>query len=148
MTAPVATRLGRDNIFVEAQMLQSLMSRFVPLQAPLTSVNFDGDSFSTTAKTLIDLSTVFGAPAGIKAISVLVAVRDAASAGTDAYLVLGPTNVATVGMSFSPYGRANDTWDRGSAIVACDVRGDIYYQILASAAGTFDVVIQIYGYFI
>jgi len=35
---------------------------------PLTSTAWDGgDAFSTTAKTLIDLSAVFGVPAGVKA---------------------------------------------------------------------------------
>ena len=141
-------KLGQNTLFEDIDTIRTMLGGPVFLIAPLTSVAWDGDPYSTTAKTVIDLSAVFGTPAGIRAVNVMVAVRDQASAGTDVYLVLGPTNVADTGISFSPYGRANDTWERGSAIVACNAAGDIYYQVLASGAGTFDVVIQIYGYFI
>ena len=55
-------------------------AQWVYLQAPLTSTSWDGDSFSTTAKTLIDLSAVFGVPANVKAIYARVFVNDSASA--------------------------------------------------------------------
>ena len=120
---------------------------FVPLTVPLTSTSWDGDSFSTTAKTLIDLSTVFGAPAGIKAVKVYVGVRDSDSAGTDTYLVLGPTDTDGLGIPFSPL-TVNDRWYRGGDDIPCDSNGDIYYQIGASGVGTFDVILQIWGYYI
>ena len=120
---------------------------FVPLTVPLISTSWDGDSFSTTAKTLIDLSTVFGAPAGIKAVKVYVGVRDSDSAGTDTYLVLGPTNDSGSGIPFSPL-TVNDRWYRGGDDIPCDSNGDIYYQIGASGVGTFDVILQIWGYYI
>jgi len=121
---------------------------FVPLAAPLTSTVWDGDAKSTTAKTLIDLSAVFGAPAGVKAVALKVHTRDSGSAANETYMVLGPTNAANVGVETGCAGLANDKWNRDVVIVSCDANGDIYYQITASAASTFDVVIEIWGYWI
>ena len=117
------------------------------LQVPLTSTSWDGDSYSTTAKTLIDLSAVFGVPAGVKAVLLFVWVRDSGSATNDTYLILGPTNSNLVGMAIDPHA-VNDRIRRATIIVPCDANGDIYYQIGASGAGTFDVFIQIWGYYI
>jgi hypothetical protein len=117
----------------------------VPLTAPLTSTSWDGDAFSTTAKTLIDLSAVFGAPAGIKAVYVSLSVRDSASQTNDTWILLDSTNTAGTGLFFSPQ-YINDRFGRGGLIVPCDANGDIYYQIQASGAGTFDVVMRIWGY--
>ncbi|MDD4465707.1 MAG: hypothetical protein PHY25_03390, partial [Dehalococcoidales bacterium] len=68
------------------QVDSSLIGRPVFLTTPLTSTSWDGDAFSTTSKTLIDLSTVFGAPAGIKAVLCNVAIKDSASAANDCFL--------------------------------------------------------------
>lgn len=123
--------------------------RFVPLLAPLTSTAWDGDAFSTTAKTLIDLSAVFSAPAGIKAVLVLLATNDSASAGTNCYSLLSPNDTALSGALFSkPYPMPNDAIKRDSGIVPCNADGDIYYQISATGAMTFDVTLQIWGYWI
>lgn len=120
---------------------------FVPLTTPLTSTSWNGDSFSTTAKTKIDLSEVFGVPAGIKAVLVWVAVRDSASQTTDCYLRLSPesTGVAGIGVNCD---YVNDRYGRHSLIVPCDANGDIYYQIAASGTGTMDVFLQIWGYWL
>ena len=150
MPQKVIDRLGKSNIFEEAQALQVLMHRFVPLQAALTAAAFDGDSFPTTAKTLIDLSAVFGVPAGIRAVDVQVQCNDSGSAGGDCFVILSPTNVADTGKIFSPAGLANDEVARGSATVPCDANGDIYYQVLATggAGTTLDIALEIWGYFI
>ena len=116
------------------------------LQVPLTSTSWDGDSYSTTAKTLIDLSAVFGVPAGVKAVLLFVWVRDSGSATNDTYLILGPTNSNLVGMAIDPHA-VNDRIHRATIVVPCDANGDIYYQIGASGAGTFDVFMQVWGYF-
>lgn len=117
------------------------------LQVPLTSTSWDGDGFSTTAKTLIDLSAVFGVPAGVKAVLLFVWVRDSGSATNDTYLILGPTNSNLVGMAIDPHA-VNDRIHRATIVVPCDANGDIYYQIGASGAGTFDVFMQVWGYYI
>lgn len=120
---------------------------FVPLTTSLTSTSWDGDSYSTTAKTLIDLSAVFGAPAGIKAVLFRVLVRDSGASTTDCWINLGLTNVSAtgVGLRCMP---ANDRWSEGTVVVPCDANGDIYYQIGASGASTMDVYLQVWGYWI
>ncbi len=120
---------------------------FIPLSIPLTSTSWDGDSFSTTAATLIDLSAVFSVPAGVRAISVSVAFRDSASAANEVAINLGPA--AAVGaLEIRASGIANDFWTAGSGIVPCDANGDIYYTITASGASTAEVTMRIWGYWL
>ena len=123
------------------------ITKWTYLTTPLTSTAWDGDAFSTTAKTLIDLSVVFGVPAGVKAVLVRVAIQDSGAAAADCYLVLAPNNTAGAGMA-TPCIPVNDRYMRMSHVVPCDANGDIYYQIVASGAGTLDVWIQIWGYYI
>jgi len=114
---------------------------------PLTSTSWDGDSYSTTAKTLIDLSAVFpGTPANIKAVLLRVACRDSGSAGADCYINFWSTNAAGVGPHVRPAGRANDLIEDQVIVVPCDSNGDIYYQVNATGASTLDVWIYIDGY--
>ena len=121
---------------------------FVPLTTPLTSTDFDGDSFSTTAKTKIDLSDKFGTPAGIKAVLLHYGIKDSASETGGYYISFSPND--TVGewaALFKIQGLTNDVQYRDSSTIPCDANGDIYYQINASGVETMDVVIQIWGYF-
>lgn len=126
---------------------------FVPLgyddEHPiLTSEDWNGDAKTTAAKALLDLSAVFGAPAGIKAVLFRAAIRDSGSASGAAYLVLGPTDVANQGMDFSCSGLANDSYARGPVPASCNVDGDVYIQIVATGAGTLDVWLEIHGYWL
>lgn len=117
------------------------------LTSPLTSTSWDGDARSTTAKTKIDLSTVFGVPANVKAILAHVAVRDSGSSGGQYYLVLSPVNTALVGPAYTVASRhANDEWTWTDQIVPCDANGDVYFQVVASGAATLDAILQIWGY--
>ena len=118
------------------------------LTTPLTSTDWDGDSHSTTPKTKIDLSTVFGVPAGVKAVDAFVNMRDSGSATTYCYMYLSPTDTPNVGKVFSCDNGKNDGLVPVSAIVPCDANGDIYYQIVASGVGTMDVTIHIWGYWL
>lgn len=119
------------------------------LSAPLTSTSWDGDARSTTARTLIDLSAVFGAPAGIKAILVKVTIRDSGSAGGDYSFNLTPTSGAgEIAFTSRCSGLPNDSFTTEAGIVPCDANGDVYYQIAASGASTMDVTMQIWGYYL
>jgi hypothetical protein len=122
-------------------------SIFVPLQSPYTNTSWDGDSKSTTGKTLIGLNS-FGVPSVAKAIACWVEVKDSASSTTDNWICLSPNATAYSGVYISAYGLPNDRPNREFLIVPCTAGGDIYYQTLASGAGTLDVVIQIWGYWI
>lgn len=120
---------------------------FHPLTTPLTSTSWDGDSFSTTAKTVIDLSAAFGVSAGIKAVLLKVSANDSDSANTNCFIGLAPNSTAgSYSLVCKPYGTPNDGVVHASGIVPCDANGDIYYQVVASGAGTLDVTIQIWGY--
>jgi len=130
---------------VDGLVRPEVMRPPVWLDSPLTSASWDGDSYSTTAKTLIDLSAVFGAPAGIKAALFFVGIRDSGSNGTDCWLILGPTNVAGSGLTADCH-TVNDRWKRNCLEVPCNADGDVYYQINASGAGTMDVYLQIWAY--
>ena len=120
------------------------------LTTPLTSTAWDGDARSTTAKTKIDLSAVFGAPAGVKAILARISARDSASAGTQSlYFALSPNDAAlSHAMAVKPSGLTNDYVADAVGIVPCDANGDVYYQIKASGTNTMDCWFQIWGYWL
>ena len=119
------------------------------LTTPLTSTSWDGDAYSTTAKTKIDLSTVFGVPAGVKAILVRLIARDSGSSAGHCQLALSPNNTAgSVAVQAYLQGVPNDAYVSVNGIVPCDGNGDVYYQIVASGTGTLDAVIEIWGYWL
>ena len=119
------------------------------LTTPLISTSWDGDSFSTTAKTKIDLSSVFGAPAGIKAVLVRLVARDSGSSAGFCQLGLSPNSTAdSVAIQCYLQGVANDVYVSANGIVPCDANGDVYYQIVASGSGTLDAIIEIWGYWL
>lgn len=116
---------------------------------PLTSTAWNGGARSTTAKTLINLSTVFGVPAGVKAVLVQTSIRDSGSAAGDPWLMYSPNDVASSGINWDCGGVTNDTWKRSTSFeVPCDENGDIYYQINATGASTMDVYLTIWGYYL
>lgn len=133
--------------WVRQVLIQDKIAGPVYLSSPLVSTAWDGDSYSTTAKTLIDLSAVFGVPAGVKAVLVKTRVNDSGSAAGSTYLILSPNNKPSTG----PYvdkcsGFSNDYIHHQNGLVPCDSNGDIYFQIAASGVGTFDVYFEIWGY--
>lgn len=119
------------------------------LATPLTSTDWDGDSFSTTAKTVIDLSTAFSAPAGIRAVNATVTANDSGSAASPASIYLAPNDTADIGtLKLILTGITNDVALSASGIVPCSTGGDIYYQIVASSTDTLDAHIEIWGYWL
>ena len=130
-----------------SQKLSSFGYKTVWLTTPLGSTSWDGDARSTTAKTKIDLSSVFSVPAGVRAVYCRLLARDSGSAGsTTAFVGLDPADGSYHQLVVWPAGKANDTWADGSGWVACDANGDIYYEVAASGAGTCDVYLFITGY--
>ena len=122
--------------------------RPVFLTTPLTSTSWDGESFSTTDKTLIDLSAVFGVPAAVKAVIVKVALRDSASASGLYYIQFSGVSSGTGYSLTVPAIPVNDRYGYGQGIVPCDANGDIYYSIVASGSGTMDIYLEIWGYWL
>ena len=119
------------------------------LTTPKTSTSWDGDAYSTTAKTKIDLSAVFGVPAGVKAVMVRMAARDSGSSTWYCQLGLSPNSTAgSVAVQAYLHGVPNDVYVSVNGIVPCDGNGDVYYQIAASGTGTLDAIIEIWGYWL
>lgn len=122
--------------------------KFIALTTPLTSTDWDGDSFSTTAKTKIDLSAVFGVPAGVKAVLINIGIRDSNSLIGDPYIVLSPNSTSLSGFMHRIKGLPNDYPYYHQVVVPCNSDGDIYYQIAATGTDTMDVWIEIWGYWL
>lgn len=114
-----------------------------------SSTSWDGDAFSTTAKTVIDLSAVFNMPANIKAVQVRMIARDSGSSAATCFFGVSPNNTANL-VSVEVYRDkvTNDALDSKEGVCPCDANGDIYYQIAASGAGTLDAWLEIVGYYI
>lgn len=121
---------------------------WIDLNTPLTSTTFDGDLFSTTSKTKIDLSEAYGVPPGVRAVMVAGAVRDSGSVNSDCYMLLDPSDTADKGAVPIDAPRSGNNHFRrfGGLICTCDAGGDIYYQIKASGSSTFKVYLEIIGY--
>ena len=121
--------------------------RPVFLTTRLASTSFDGDSFSSVGKTLIDLSDVYGIPANVKAIMAQVSVRDSGSAASQtAAFILAPDNGTYTGVYTYCAGLPNDTWTNHCFILPCNSNGDIYYKTQATGSLTMEVYFEIWGY--
>lgn len=118
------------------------------LLAPLTSTSYDGDSFSTTGKTLLDLSALFGMPAAAKQGMIRLLVRDSGSAAsTQCWWGVAPN--ATSGSLCTAIwldGEGNDRWREAGGLTALTTSGDVYRQNVASGAGLMEVYMQFWGY--
>lgn len=121
------------------------LPQFTARPTALMSTSWDGDAHSTTASTGLDMSVVFGVPAGVKALLVQVYARDSGSAGASCGVKLGPDGA---NWSFDlPLGSVGNDYLRSlTAIVPCDQYGDIYCDLTASGPGTLDVWMSIWGY--
>jgi hypothetical protein len=122
--------------------------KFIALTTPLNSTAWDGDARSTTTKTKIDLSAVFGVPAGVKAVLVKVALRDSGSAATSCLFQLSGVSSGTKYSLTAQASPINDRYAYFNGIVPCDANGDVYYQINASGSATMDVYLEIWGYWL
>lgn len=142
-----ATELQRLRRETERQRVRA-HERTVWLTKRLTSTAWNGNARSTTAKTKIDMSSVFaGYPdAPVRAVYVHASVRDSGSANKDCVLILGPDDTANIGIGWRCSGLPNDKVHSSGGWVPCDVNGDIYYQIIASGSSTLDAWIDVWGY--
>lgn len=145
--------LGINGKAADSDKLDGLDStafgRPVFLTTPLTSSSWNYNARSTTAKTLIDLSSVFGAPAGIKGIFVRLSARDSGSSTGYCQFALSPNSIPnSVALQCYLQGVANDVYVSVNGVVPCDANGDVYYQITASGTGTLDALIEIWGYWL
>lgn len=106
------------------------------LTTPLTSTAWDNDRKTSSNNGTIDLSAVFGVPAGVKA----VLVRTSAQSSTVGnYVAIGPASGTAV--AIARVQTANNFADE-ITVVPCNTNGDVYF----TCSGTCNVVLQIWGY--
>jgi hypothetical protein len=110
------------------------------LTTPLTSTSWDGDNKTTSDRAIVDLSTVFGVPAEVKA--VLMSIQTKADAAND-YIRFGPNS--TYNHALTCRTAVAGQIAHASGIVPCDANGDIYCYPSGTVEG---VYVWIWGYWI
>ena len=110
------------------------------LTTPLTSTSWDGDTKGTGDRAIVDLSAVFGVPAGVKA--VMMSIQTTGDAAHD-YIRFGPNSdnnftlvcrTQVAGVIAHAFG-----------IVPCDANGDVYCYPSGTVEG---VWVWIWGYWL
>ena len=110
--------------------------RFTPKL--FTSTDWDGDAKAFDSSGVIDLSAVFGLPAGISAVAAQMSIRDE-SVGVAATL----SSAAGSNDGFDQWTQVANVYIQQAGIVTCDANGDIYF----TQSAEFDAVnIRITGY--
>jgi len=121
--------------------------RPVWLANPLTSSEWVGQLRTSVGKTLIDLSEVFGCPAGIKAVYLWVGLSCSDSYAGNANFIMAGNSTPSDGISVDAEGLNNGKFERNTVIIPCDENGDIYYQISATGTGL-SIYMRVYGYWL
>ena len=134
---PVEARLTAPKIIIDHNGTYAYT--YVPLASPLTSTSWDGDSKTSANDGIIDLSSVFSAPAGIKAIEARVFCNIAA---TTSFLQFGPTS--SYDDQLTTISGVTGNVDK-SGKINCDSNGDIYVKVTGTVT---NVYLQIWGYYI
>lgn len=137
------TKLEREveRLKVKESPIMSNYGRPVFLTTPLTSTDWDGDTKGTGDRAIVDLSTVFGVPAGVKA--VLMSIQTQGDAVNE-YIRFGPDS----GNNFTLICRTQVAGQiaHASGIVPCDANGDVYcYTSTTNVEG---VQVWIWGYWL
>ena len=111
------------------------------LTTPKTSTSWDGDTKTTSDRAIVDLSTVFGVPAGIKA--VLMGIQTQADA-VDEYIRFGPNS--TYNYALTCRTPVAGQIAHATGVVPCDSNGDIY--CFTSLTDVENVYVWIWGYWL
>jgi hypothetical protein len=114
---------------------------FVPYRA--TSTSWDGDQKYDANNGVIDLSAVFGLPAGIKAISATLQIACATVGKT---VTLGASSAYRYQLVQET--QVANNYISNTGLVTCDANGDVYFWTDAVTAAKAAVYLVIYGYYI
>lgn len=126
---------------------------FVPLNGAAGSTYWGGP-FSTQAKTLLDMSADYSSvlpsdTSHIKAYYFTHSMTDSGSfSGGLAHIILSNNATAGSGLRYGPEGRADNTPERGDAIVPTTASGDIYVELATTGTNTAYIYLALRGYFI
>jgi hypothetical protein len=121
-------------------VVETPASVFVPLAIPLTSTAWDGNAKTAADTGVLDLSAIFGVPAGVKAVAVSLTMNS----GTIGYSISLSTNTAAAARgNLTVRTHRENAYNDGSGIIVCDANGDIYVAI----SGNLDYVfMRVLGY--
>jgi hypothetical protein len=143
-----ASGTGTLDVWIEVWGYMTAGARFHPLDAPWTHTSWDGDAYSDTAATQLDMSTFSGAPSDtshIRAYLIELIAKDSAAWGTAGLeFSMGPSSSNAYQIVARPPGAVTVSQ---LGIVNTDLQGDVYYTINASGAGTMQCWIRVWGYF-
>jgi hypothetical protein len=115
---------------------------FVPLTTPLTSTSWNGDDTKTVGTITIDTSSVFGAPAGIKAALIFFRAKWT-SASTSSFMYVRPIGATR----YTDIIYADNTsYQTSNATVPCDENGD--FEFVVGGANATEVICEIWGYWL
>ena len=114
--------------------------KFIALTTPLTSTAWDGDDKGTGDRATVDLSAVFGVPAGVKA--VLMSVQTTGDTANE-YIRFGPDSTNNFVLTCRT--QVASQIAHASGLVPCDANGDVYCY----TSGTVErVYVWIWGYWL
>ncbi len=114
--------------------------QFYPLTTPATAAAWNGTAKTTGDNGMIDLSAVFGLPAGIKAVAVTLTIKDET---TGVWVQVGPSSISANAVRCRT--QVANIYSDGSGVCPCDTNGDIYW----GCQGELDVVyLNIWGYWL
>jgi len=117
-------------------------STFIPLTTPLTSTSWDGNDTKTVGTITIDTSSVFGAPAGIKAALIFFRAKWT-SASTSSFMYVRPIGATR----YTDIIYADNTsYQTSNATVPCDENGD--FEFVVGGANATEVICEIWGYWL
>ena len=117
-------------------------STFIPLTTPLTSTSWNGDDTKTVGTITIDTSSVFGAPAGIKAALIFFRAKWT-SASTSSFMYVRPIGATR----YTDIIYADNTsYQTSNATVPCDENGD--FEFVVGGANATEVICEIWGYWL
>jgi hypothetical protein len=147
----LAARPATDDYFVivdtsealDADKTKKIAYQYVGptfLTTPLTSTSWDGDTKTTGNRGIIDLSAVFGVPAGVKAIIAYLQIKDS---NPNVYGRIGPSE--TYNYTLTVRTQVANIYSNDTGIVPCDSNGDIYFY---NSEELDEVFIQIWGYWL
>ena len=110
------------------------------LTTPKTSTDWDGDTKTTADRAIVDLSAVFGVPAGVKA--VLMTIQTQCDTVNE-YIRFGPNS--TYNYVLACRTQSPNVINQVTGIVPCDSNGDVYCY----PSGTIEnVYVYIWGYWL
>ena len=121
-------------------VIPQLITQLQDANLPFTSTDWDGDAKGVGDTGTIDLSTVFSAPANMRAVVLRMGVVDS---GPGESVRMGPDNVNYNALVCRP--AVAGVYAENSSVVPCDANGDFHIEISGNVDG---VVLSIWGYYL